>query len=424
MAITTSIVFDHRGRTGLDDSGPVEIRITHMRKHYYINTGVRVKKRNFAFGTVINERNSVELNEQLVIILRKVTEEVNRCINNNEPIDVAAIRQRVWQVGVTNAKGETPFLDWIRKEITLLDHREGTLRHYATTLKRLEAFGGMKRWQDVNSENIYAFDAFLHSITKKQSDAERKEKKPVERICQSTVYNRHKDLKALLYRAVRQGIIEQNPYERLRGQFKRGDKENTEYLTEQEMNAIVSLKPVEGSRMAIARDLCVIQMYTGLAYSDLMAFDIKDYKKVDGEYVHVGERVKTSTKFVNQLLPPVVEVLEKYNWQVPHMNNKEYNIALKMIGQVAGVRFPLHSHALRHSFATWALKNDVPIQIVSKMLGHKSISVTQRYAKVLAEDVTKEFFRLKNNLNKKNHEENNVNDGGIHNDDDRMCERQ
>jgi site-specific recombinase XerD len=67
---------------------------------------------------------------------------------------------------------------------------------------------------------------------------------------------------------------------------------------------------------------------------------------------------------------------------------------LKTIGEAAKIKIPLHSHLARHSFATFMLSNGVPIEHVSKMVGHTNITQTQRYAKVLAKDVRNDFNRI------------------------------
>ena len=160
------------------------------------------------------------------------------------------------------------------------------------------------------------------------------------------------------------------------------------------MAAFVNLHPIEGTQMAVARDVFILQMYTGLAYSDIMAFDASAYRKVDGVWVNNGERIKTGVPYVSQLLPPVVEILERYRWQVPQIDNSDYNKCLKALGMAAGISTPLHSHIARHTFATYMLRNGVRIENVSRMLGHTNIAVTQRYAKVLAESVHEDFQKI------------------------------
>ena len=160
------------------------------------------------------------------------------------------------------------------------------------------------------------------------------------------------------------------------------------------MQRILALEIPAGTLLAKARDLFVFQMYTGFSYSDAQAFNINNYRKEKGKWVMVGERIKTGVPFVNQLLPPVVDVLERNGWDVPRLGNADYNHALKGLGIAAGLKVQLHSHMARHTFATFMLSNGVAIESVSKMLGHTNITQTQRYAKTLAKTVMDDFDRV------------------------------
>ena len=84
------------------------------------------------------------------------------------------------------------------------------------------------------------------------------------------------------------------------------------------------------------------------------------------------------------------------------MDNADYNHALKLLGEVAGISTPLHSHLARHTFATMMLRNGAKIENVSRMLGHTNITQTQRYAKVLAESVHEDFDKISEKLKNKN----------------------
>ena len=379
--ITSAIIFDHSGRAG-KKPGPVEVRVTVDRKAYYVKTGVSVLRSEFLAGTIVSRYDAQQLNERVMLIHNKVLSEVNECIRTGVPIDMDAIRKRVWNL--TAANGNTAFMDWIREQLPLLGHREGTMKHYNTLLMRLGECGIMKGWADVTVENIYKLDAWLHNL---QGWDGRK-------ISDAAVYNYHKCLKALLSRAVRTGVISANPYDRLRGEIKRGDRETVDYLTEEEMQRILALDIPAGTLLAKARDLFVFQMYTGFSYSDAQAFNIGNYRKENGKWVMVGERIKTGVPFVNQLLPPVVDVLERNGWDVPRLGNADYNHALKGLGIAAGLKVQLHSHMARHTFATFMLSNGVAIESVSKMLGHTNITQTQRYAKTLAKTVMDDFDRV------------------------------
>jgi integrase len=390
--ITTDIVWDHRKRTKAGSEGPLEVRLTIDRKPYYINTGIKVRRNEFKAGMIVNRPDADTLRARLNIIYHKIEAEINAAINEGRKIDVADIKRQAWVL--MEDESSSSFLEWCCEQVAQMTHSEGTLQHYQTMLSRLYDFDTIRRWKDITVENVCKWDAYLHTIAKPQSDGDKKAGKPVEYISDGAIFNYHKCLKALLNRAVLFDRLQQNPYDRLRGKFKRGDRERIDYLTDEEMETFESLHPVAGSKMAMARDLFVLQMYTGLSYSDTQDFDIGDYKLIDGVWRNTGERIKTGVAYVSQLLPPVVEILERYNWQVPRLDNSDYNMCLKALGMACGIERPLHSHMARHTFATWMLRHGVFIEHVSKMLGHTNITQTQRYAKIVAADIHDDFDRV------------------------------
>lgn len=395
--ITTTVIYDHKKRAK-DEPGMIEVRCTINRKTYYIGTGVRVHKENFVGGSVVNQLDAVELNKRIGIVYVKVTEELNRAMAAGEDIDMTEIRRRTWMMAEDASQDGAPFVDWVRKQMEALRLKDGTMKHYVTLVMRLEQFGELRRWSDLTLEKLYDWDAWLHRLPARQSTADKNAGIQAECISDAAVYNYHKCLKALLNRAVMFGKIDRNPYDRLRGKFKRGDRESVVYLSEDEMRAFMETAAPSGSAMAVAHDLFAFQMFTGLSYSDTQAFDMSEYKQVDGRWVNVGERVKTGVAYVSQLLPPAVEVLEKYGMKVPKLSNADYNRCLKALGMVAGIKTPLHSHVARHTFATYMLRNGAKIQNVSAMLGHTNIKQTQRYAKVVAQSVRDDFTMIEEKL--------------------------
>ena len=292
-------------------------------------------------------------------------------------------------------------IEWLEEQVPQLPISSGTRRRYAVTIRRLKQFGRLCAWQDLSVERLYEFDAWLHAIDKPQSNGDMQAGEEPKKIGDSAVYNYHRTFRSLLSRAVKVGKIESNPYDRVRGEFRKGIKENVEYLSEEEVSAIESLHPLPGTQPAMVRDLFVFQLYTGLSYSDAQAFDIAEYRQVEGTWRHVGTRIKTGVPFVSQLLPQAVEVLKRYGWQVPKVNNVQYNETLKMIQHALGIKTRLHSHLARHTFATRALAAGAKIENVSKMLGHTNITQTQKYAKVLAKSVHDEYANLNEKWNKK-----------------------
>lgn len=403
--MTLSLVYDHRGRTPKGEEGPVEVRVTVNRKPYYINTGVRVCKNRFVAGTIKDTKDTNDadiLNDRLRTITAFVEQEVNKCLDERKEIDVADIRRKVWSLGVaTDGNGEdTSLIDWIKERAKLLSVSKGTRMKYFTLCNKMLEYGKITRWKDLSVESIYDFDTWLHQQDVHLSENQLNAGMEPRKMGDTGVSAYHKSLRAMLNRALKMGKIQANPYDRLRGEFKHSKRETTEYLTEDQMQKILDIKPVQGSQVDMARDLFIFQMYTGLAYVDTQRFDATQYREVDGKWKFIGERVKTGVPYVSMLLPPVVEVLKKYDWHVPKMNNQKYNQLLKAIGMVIGIEH-LHSHMGRHTFGTWMLSNGAKIENVSRMMGHTNITQTQRYAKVLAKDVYDDFDMVAEKMEKK-----------------------
>ncbi|MCR5366712.1 MAG: site-specific integrase [Prevotella sp.] len=400
--IKTAVIFDRKKQAERDKDGALEIRVTYNRKSYYIYTGMRVRAKHWA-GAVVNRPDADALNNRLRIVVARVNEKVNDFIEHRRPIDMAAIKEYIYD-GTKVAGKEDRMMAWMEDQVGQLNVCGGTRKHYELLIVRLKEFGKLRAWSDLTVENIYLWDDWLHKMENVNA------RKPIQErlgavatVSDGTIHNYHKHLKALLNRAVEFGMIEASPYARLRGKFKTGDNESVEYLTEDQMKLILNTRPVPGTQMETVRDLFVFQMYTGMSYSDMQAFDIKQYKeevvrdKISGKktkrFVYRGERVKTGVPYVAVLLPPVVDVLERHGWQVPQMPNQKYNCLLKTFGAVIGVE-GMHSHLARHTFATYMLSKDVKVQNVMRMLGHRKIEQTMRYAKVLAKDVYDDFEKI------------------------------
>jgi len=276
-----------------------------------------------------------------------------------------------------------------------------TKKRYGTVCNKLLAYGKLTRWEHLSVDRIYAFDVWLRAqpipLTKNQI----KTGCEPSYIGDSAAYSYHKCLMSAVNKAMTLGVVSANPYDRMKGVFKRGKRDVIEYLTEDQMQKVLALTPVPGSQAAMARDLFVFQMFTGLSYSDTQVFDISQYNKVDGRWVYVGQRIKTGVPYISQLLPPAVDVLERNGWRVPRMNNQRYNQMLKAIGMCIGIA-NLHSHMGRHTFATYMLANGAKIENVSKMLGHTTVKQTEQYAQVLAESVRGDFDKVAKKIESSN----------------------
>jgi integrase len=179
-------------------------------------------------------------------------------------------------------------------------------------------------------------------------------------------------------------------------------------LTKEEVLAI-SNKRFKIERIIHVRDIFLFCCYTGLAYIDV--YNLKDSDitiGIDGEKWIITTRQKTNSFTRLPLLPPALKILAKYENHpkcisngtiLPVLTNQKMNSYLKEIADTCGIKKNLTFHTARHTFATTVtLTNGVPIETVSKMLGHKSLKQTQHYAKIVDVKISEDMKQLKKRL--------------------------
>ncbi len=161
-------------------------------------------------------------------------------------------------------------------------------------------------------------------------------------------------------------------------------KNDITYLTLNELK-ILEEKELHTDRLSNVRDLFLFQCYTALSYSDMAQLTKADiqYDSENRPFIQ-KQRQKTSVTYTIPLLPKALAILAKYDYQLPCLSNQKYNAYLKEIADICGIQKNLHTHLGRHTFATVALNAGISIEIISKVLGHSSIKMTQaHYAKLL-----------------------------------------
>ena len=210
---------------------------------------------------------------------------------------------------------------------------------------------------------------------------------------QTTIHGYHKRIKPYINEALRLGLIEDTPYRVFKD--KHGRYKTRQPLTMDELQSIRNIE-LNDRQLQKVRDQFIFQCYTGLSWVDLYMFD---YDRCTVEHNGVayidGERIKTGTKFYTPILTPAMEILKKYDYKFTVPTVQSFNRSLKIIAELIGLKKPLTSHIARHTFATTVvLANDVPIETLSKMLGHTKVSVTQVYAKILNSSVEKHAEKL------------------------------
>ena len=196
--------------------------------------------------------------------------------------------------------------------------------------------------------------------------------------------------------------IDRDPFINFQSKF---EKVERGFLTEAELLDIEE-KDYTIERLQLVKDLFVFACYTGLSYIDVTNLTANDINHgIDGELWLIMKREKTNNALRIPILPKALDLINKYKENVkalangtvfPKMSNQKLNSYLKEIADLCEIRKNLTFHLARHTFATTVtLSNGVPIETVSKLLGHSRISTTQIYAKVIEEKVSKDMGALK-----------------------------
>lgn len=197
--------------------------------------------------------------------------------------------------------------------------------------------------------------------------------------------------------------IDKDPFLHWKAKLKIVDRE---FLTEEEIQKILGLN-LKMERLDQVRDIFIFCCFTGLAYADVKKLKRTDIGKgVDGEEWIKTKRSKTDTRSNIPILPIARALIEKYqdnpvlidkDLVLPVLSNQKMNAYIKEIATLAGITKNLTFHLARHTFATTVtLANGVPIESVSKMLGHTNLKTTQHYAKILDMKVSKDMAILRN----------------------------
>lgn len=230
----------------------------------------------------------------------------------------------------------------------------------------------------------------------------------VEKLQVNTVYKTIKQLKKIMRICVDMEWIESNPIARFKCTYKNPERV---VLTQEEIDIMVNTSFMN-RRLEEIRDVFIFCCYTGFSYSDVYKLKSKDLViGIDNEYWLTIFRQKTGERESVPLLPIAFDIVQKYKKHegckkhgklLPVMSNQIYNNYLKEVAALCGIDKILTSHIARHTFATTVtLSNGVPIETVSKMLGHTRLVTTQIYAKVLDHKISNDMKALKEKLNPK-----------------------
>ncbi|AEI50666.1 site-specific integrase [Runella slithyformis] len=203
-----------------------------------------------------------------------------------------------------------------------------------------------------------------------------------------------KTIAKILDFAVVQDDIESNPLRSLR--LPRSPQKPIKYLTKPEIEQLQNC-PYFDERLQKAADCFLLQCFTGMAYNELVMFDAEKHIQIDSdgqEWIMI-RRGKTGTLSTIPVIAPAKNLLEKYANKMPVISNQKLNDFIKEAAKVAGLKNAdsITTHLARKTAGTYLLNHGVPLETVSKVLGHRSVKMTEMYYAVLLTNTIKQNFK-------------------------------
>lgn len=340
-----------------------------------------------------------ELNHYIEIIKNKIYEIHRTLVNHNKTITATLLRD----VYIGKDDNQKMLLDIFQNhndqvnKLVGKDFASGTAERYRTAKKHTEDYIKLEYnlndipVKDVDHKFITGFEYYLKT----------------ERNCaHNTAIKYITNFKKIIRIAYANDWIRKDPFFNWKARLK---VVNREFLTEEEIQKMVD-KQLHTLRLNHVKDIFIFCCFTGLAYSDV--------KKLSKDNIVIGidggrwikiKRTKTDTRSNIPILPTAELLIEKYanhpdtengGRLLPVLSNQKMNAYLKEIADLCEINKNLTFHLARHTFATTVtLTNGVPIESVSKMLGHKSLRTTQHYAKILDRKVSDDMKVLRDKLN-------------------------
>lgn len=395
--------YPRKDRVNEDGQMPIYVRFTVKSKRVNLSTGMFIHSKYWnEHGQRIKEKapGAYAMNQRLDRLKTEIQDYYNQLKSSGNEFTVITIKNYLLQT--TNSKGILEIFDFYLESILAKLHKGysvETYKHYKSSRKRLASFIEFQfNRSDYRIESIdYKFLDFFDVYLKQKFGNH-----------QNTAWNYHKHLRRVLNLAISMEHIHKNPYNK----YKVGLKEtHREFLTIEEIKRLEE-KEIKIERLAAVRDIFVFACYTGLSYSDISKLNKNHIRKgTDKKEWIIIDRNKTNNRCRIPILPKAKKILQKYknypknqfkDLLLPVLTNQKMNSYLKELGDICNINKSITMHMSRHTFATSVtLGNGVPIETVSKILGHTSLKTTQIYAKVLDHKISDDMDQLQARLESK-----------------------
>ncbi|WP_026752963.1 site-specific integrase [Sediminibacter sp. Hel_I_10] len=394
-----SVLFYPRGNdVDANGNAPIYLRITvnGKRSELSIKRKVLLKKWNSEAGKIRGTTSDVrELNNYMDSIKVKINKIQQTLFDNNDLITSQIIKNAYLGKNAKHKMVLEIFQSHNNKVEKLVgkEFAAGTLERYKTAKNHVADYIKLEYnlkdipVKDVNHEFISGLEYYL---------------KTVRHCAHNSAVKYITNFKKIIRIAYANDWIHKDPFLNWKGKLKIVERE---FLIEEEIQKIIDLD-LKMERLDQVRDIFIFCCFTGLAYADVKKLNKGDISLgMDGEQWVKTKRSKTDTRSNIPILPIAKSIIEKYkdnrvlnekDLVLPVLSNQKMNAYIKEIATLAGITKNLTFHLARHTFATTVtLTNGVPIESVSKMLGHTNLKTTQHYAKILDMKVSKDMAILR-----------------------------
>ena len=335
------------------------------------------------------------ISSYLDILKNKAYETEKWMVNNDEEINAQTFKNKLLGIEENQRKLLIIFEDHNKrmKELVGKEFSNNTFKKYETTLSHTKEF--LKHQYKINDISIKRVDiAFINDFDFYLRNTKN---------CNNNSTIKYiRNFGKIVKQCYVTGWLEKDPFLNYKGKVK--EVERT-YLTELEIEVLLN-KNFKINRLELVRDIFLFSCFTGLAYIDVHNLTKSNIIiGIDGEKWISTHRQKTESASKIPILPVTQMIIDKYENHpqstnedrlLPILSNQKMNAYLKEIAGVCEIEKELTFHIARHTFATTVtLTNGVPIESVSKMLGHKNLRTTQHYAKVLDRKVSEDMKLMK-----------------------------
>jgi len=387
-----------------DEMAVVYARITVNGRRAEISLKSKVSINNWdeAKGRAKGKRDEIiKLNSHLEQVRSLIFDSYQELIQQNKPVSVDAVKAKYLGEDIEETMTLLKMIDY-HKQVAIGKLAPGTMKNYYTTENYLKKFVKHQynksdiSLDELNYRFILDFENFL--INYESVDHHKS-------LNNNGVMKHMERLRKIVNMAVMMDLLEKDPFSKYKLHF---DKVERGHLTKEELK-VLSKKSFKIERLQAVLDMFLFSCYTGLAYIDIFNLTQENIAKgIDGRDWLMTNRQKTNTSVKVPLLPEAVQLIKKYKDHpvavakgtlFPVVSNQRMNGYLKEIAEICGIDKNFTFHLARHTFATTVtLSNGVPIESVSKMLGHTSIRTTQIYAKVVEHKLSEDMQNLRERM--------------------------